>query len=182
MIIIKVLVDEMPSGCKRCNYCVAKMYCLLLEDRKTTVPDEPYKRRPDCPLVYDFSDKQINDLTVRIAELEAEIERLTAHSDIERQDAEERAHLEKLVPDLKKRIAELEDDNRSLGDSGAWLKQNYEDLERDYGTMYDKLCARIDKLTAENKGLEDVCEILRKENKRLFSKVFSNAYRKEREE
>ena len=70
MIIIKVLVDEMPSGCKRCNYCVAKMYCLLLEDRKTTVPDEPYKRRPDCPLVYDFSDKQINDLTARIAELE----------------------------------------------------------------------------------------------------------------
>ena len=71
MKIIKVLVDEMPSGCKRCNYCVAKMYCLLLEDRKTTVPDEPYKRRPDCPLVYDFSDKQINDLTARIAELEA---------------------------------------------------------------------------------------------------------------
>ena len=70
MKIIKVLVDEMPSGCKRCNYCVAKMYCLLLEDRKTTVPDEPYKRRPDCPLVYDFSDKQINDLTARIAELE----------------------------------------------------------------------------------------------------------------
>jgi hypothetical protein len=46
------------------------MYCLLLEDRKTTVPDEPYKRRPDCPLVYDFSDKQINGLTARIAELE----------------------------------------------------------------------------------------------------------------
>ena len=86
MKIIKVLVDEMPSGCKRCNYCVAKMYCLLLEDRKTTVPDEPYKRRPDCPLVYDFSDKQINDLTARIAELEAESERFTVHSDIERQD------------------------------------------------------------------------------------------------
>ena len=45
----------------------------------------------------------------------------------------------------------------------------------------DELRARIDKLTAENKGLEDVCEILRKENKRLFSKVFSNAYDKERE-
>ena len=144
MIIIKVLVDEMPSGCKRCNYCVAKMYCLLLEDRKTTVPDEPYKRRPDCPLVYDFSDKQINALTAR--------------------------------------IAELEEDNRSLGDSGAWLKQNYEDLELDYGTMYNKLWARIDKLTAENKVLEDACEILRKQNKRLFSQVISNTYGKEREE
>ena len=107
MIIIKVLVDEMPSGCKRCDYCVAEMYCLLLEDRKTTVPDEPYKRRPDCPLVYDFSDKQINDLTARIAELEMK----NRHNALWQAsvDAEERAHLEKLVPDLKKRIAELEE-------------------------------------------------------------------------
>lgn len=71
MKIIKVLVDEMPSGCKRCNFCVAKMYCSLLEDRKTTVPDEPYKRRADCPLVYDFGDRETNALNKRIAELEA---------------------------------------------------------------------------------------------------------------
>ena len=51
----------------------------------------------------------------------------------------------------------------------------YEDDIRD-------LTARIDKLKEVNKVLEDTCEILRKENKRLFSKVFSNAYRKEREE
>ena len=144
MKIIKVLVDEMPSGCKRCDFCVAKMYCLLLEDRKTTVPDEPYKRRTDCPLVYDFGDRETNA--------------------------------------LNKRIAELREDNASLGDSNAWIKQNYEDLERDYGVMYDKMCARIDKVTAENKVLEDACEILRKQNKRLFSQVFSNAYGKEREE
>ena len=50
----------------------------------------------------------ITGLETRIAELEAESERFTVHGDIERQDAEERAHLEKLVPDLKKRIAELE--------------------------------------------------------------------------
>ena len=72
MKIINVLVDEMPSGCKRCNFCVAKMYCSLLEDRKTTVPDEPYKRRADCPLVYDFGDRETNALNKRIAELEAE--------------------------------------------------------------------------------------------------------------
>ena len=43
----------------------------------------------------------------------------------------------------------------------------------------DELRARIDKLTAENKVLEDACEILRKQNKRLFSQLFSNAYGKE---
>ena len=86
MKIIKVLVDEMPSGCKRCNFCVAKMYCSLLEDRKTTVPDEPYKRRADCPLVYDFGDRETNALNKRIAELEGKIDQLTVHSDIERQD------------------------------------------------------------------------------------------------
>lgn len=81
MKIIKVLVDEMPSGCKRCNFCVAKMYCSLLEDRKTTVPDEPYKRRADCPLVYDFGDRETNALNKRIAELEAaHIEELEADS------------------------------------------------------------------------------------------------------
>ena len=83
---------------------------------------------------------------------------------------------------LRKRIAELEEDNRSFGDSNMWLKQNYEDLERDYGVMYDKMCARIDKVTAENKVLEGAWEILREQNKRLFSQVFSNAYGKEREE
>ena len=86
------------------------------------------------------------------------------------------------IRDLTARIAELEEDNRSFGDSNMWLKQNYEDLERDYGVMYDKMCARIDSLTAENKVLEDACEILRKENRRLFSQVFLNAYGKEREE
>ena len=48
----------------------------------------------------------------------------------------------------------------------------YEDDIRD-------LTARIAELKEVNKGLEDICEILRKENKRLFSKVFSNSYRKE---
>ena len=75
---------------------------------------------------------------------------------------------------LNKRIADLREDNATLGDSNAWIKQNYEDLERDYGVMYDKMCARIDKLTAENKVLEDAWEILRKENRRLFSQVFLN--------
>ena len=86
------------------------------------------------------------------------------------------------ILDLEARIAEAKDDNRSLGDSNMWIKQNYEDLERDYGVMYDKLCARIDSLTAENKVLEDAWEILRKENRRLVSQVFLNAYGKEREE
>lgn len=86
------------------------------------------------------------------------------------------------VLDLQDRIAELEEDNRSLGDSNMWLKQNYEDLERDYGTMYDKMSARIDKVTAENKVLEGAWEILREQNKRLFSQLFSNVYGKEREE
>ena len=45
----------------------------------------------------------------------------------------------------------------------------------------DELQKRIDKIKEVNKVLEDICEILRKENKRLFSKVFSNAYDKERE-
>ena len=76
MKIIKVLVDEMPSGCKRCDFCVAKMYCLLLEDRKTTVPDEPYKRRTDCPFVYDFGDRETNALNKRIAELERDFDML----------------------------------------------------------------------------------------------------------
>ena len=84
--------------------------------------------------------------------------------------------------ELRKRIAELREDNATLGDSNAWIKQNYEDLERDYGVMYDKMCARIDKVTAENKVLEGAWEILREQNKRLFSQVFSNAYGKEREE
>ncbi|MFA5436301.1 MAG: hypothetical protein WC372_09730 [Candidatus Neomarinimicrobiota bacterium] len=146
MKIIKVLVDEMPSGCKRCDFCVAKMYCLLLEDRKTTVPDEPYKRRTDCPLVYGFGDRETNALNKRIAELSqavglittlkptmvmdvdhpldmakevvehvtariAELEMKIRHNALWQasEDAEERAHLEKLVPDLKKRIAELEE-------------------------------------------------------------------------
>ena len=84
--------------------------------------------------------------------------------------------------DATARIAELEEDKHSLRDSNLWLKQNYEDLERDYGVMYDKMCARIDKVTAENKVLEGAWEILRKENKRLFSQVFLNAYGKECEE
>ena len=82
MKIIKVLVDEMPSGCKRCDFCVAKMYCLLLEDRKTTVPDEPYKRRTDCPLVYDFGDRETNALNKRIAELKDFINQLIEAGDV----------------------------------------------------------------------------------------------------
>ena len=76
--------------------------------------------------------------------------------------------------DLRNRIADVKDDNRSLGDSNAWLKQNYDDLERDYGTMYDKMCARIDKEKKANKVLEDAFEILRKQNQRLFWQVFSD--------
>ena len=53
-------------------------------------------------------------LQKRIAELEAESERFTVHSDIEWQDAEERAHLEKLVSSLKARIAGLEAANDAL--------------------------------------------------------------------
>jgi len=75
MKIIKVLVDEMASGCKRCDFCIAHMYCSFLDDRKTLVPDEPYKRRSDCPLVYDFGEGEIH-LNARIAELEAVIDQL----------------------------------------------------------------------------------------------------------
>ena len=105
MKIIKVLVDEMPSGCKRCNFCVAKMYCSLLEDRKTTVPDEPYKRRADCPLVYDFGDRETNALNKRIAELEAENEKM-------KKRVTELAWTDRptVLFDLKARIAELERD------------------------------------------------------------------------
>lgn len=89
------------------------------------------------------------------------------------------AGLRKGLRDATARIAELREDNASLGDSNAWIKQNYEDLERDYGVMHEKMCARIDKLKEENKVLEDTCEILRKQNKRLFSQVFSDACGKE---
>ena len=47
-----------------------------------------------------------DDLRKRIAELEMKIRHNALWQASE--DAEERAHLEKLVPDLKKRIAELE--------------------------------------------------------------------------
>jgi chromosome segregation ATPase len=56
---------------------------------------------------------------------------------------------------LKERVAELEEDKRSLRDSNLWLKQNYEDLERDYGVMHEKMCARIDKLEGAIEILED---------------------------
>ena len=91
-------------------------------------------------LIDDLREENAN-LTARIAELEMKIRHNALWQASE--DAEERAHLEKLVPDLKK---------------------------------------RIDNLTAENKVLEDACEILRKENRRLFSQVFLNAYGKENEE
>ena len=144
MIIIKVLVDEMPSGCKRCNYCVAKMYCLLLEDRKTTVPDEPYKRRPDCPLVYDFSDKQINDLTARITELETKIRHNALWQASE--DAEERAHLEKLVPDLKKRIAELEESDKHWAGNVKVCMQLIERYESNIAELEAEIDIRKDQL------------------------------------
>ena len=54
------------------------------------------------------------ELREYIAELEAEIDQLAAHDAIERQDAEERAHLEKLVSSLKARIAGLEAANDAL--------------------------------------------------------------------
>lgn len=63
-------------------------------------------------------------------------------------DAEDAAELQTLITGLESRIAELREDNSSLGDSNAWIKQNYEDLERDYGVMHEKMCARIDKLEA----------------------------------
>jgi hypothetical protein len=53
--------------------------------------------------------KELRDATTRIAELEMKIRHNALWQASE--DAEERAHLEKLVPDLKKRIAELEKDN-----------------------------------------------------------------------
>ena len=58
MKIILAIVDELPDGCKRCDFCIAKMYCSLLDDRKTTVPDNPYKRRSDCPLVEEAEEVQ----------------------------------------------------------------------------------------------------------------------------
>ena len=64
-------------------------------------------------LIDDLREENAN-LTARIAELEAESERFTVHSDIERQDAEERARLEKLVSSLKARIAGLEAANDAL--------------------------------------------------------------------
>jgi len=71
MKIINVLVDEMPSGCKRCNFCVAKMYCSLLEDRKTTAVFQCEK----CGTIVDecvLNTCPIEDaLNKRIAELEA---------------------------------------------------------------------------------------------------------------
>ena len=58
------------------------------------------------------------NLTARIAELEMKIRHNALWQASE--DAEERAHLEKLVPDLKKRIAELEavvDELVNIGDN-----------------------------------------------------------------
>jgi hypothetical protein len=51
-----------------------------------------------------------DELQKRIAELEMKIRHNALWQASE--DAEERAHLEKLVPDLKKRIAELEEKQR----------------------------------------------------------------------
>jgi len=56
-------------------------------------------------LIDDLCEENAN-LTARIAELEMKIRHNALWQASE--DAEERAHLEKLVPDLKKRIAELE--------------------------------------------------------------------------
>ena len=54
------------------------------------------------------------NLKERIAELEMKIRHNALWQASE--DAEERAHLEKLVPDLKKRIAELEGENKKAFD------------------------------------------------------------------
>ena len=60
----------------------------------------------ECRTAWEYED-DIRDLTARIAELETKIR----HNALWQAsvDAEERAHLEKLVPDLKKRIAEIEE-------------------------------------------------------------------------
>lgn len=57
----------------------------------------------------DMAKEVVEYVTVRIAELETKIRHNALWQASE--DAEERAHLEKLVPDLKKRIAELKKDN-----------------------------------------------------------------------
>lgn len=57
-------------------------------------------------------------------------------------------------------IAGLEDENCSLGESNLWLKQNYENLERDYGVMHGKMCLRIDELRARIAELEGLVERL----------------------
>ncbi len=59
----------------------------------------------ECRTAWEYED-DIRDLTARIAELETKIRNNALWQ--ASADAEERAHLEKLVPDLKKRIAELE--------------------------------------------------------------------------
>ena len=66
----------------------------------------------------DIGTLQLSVATARIAELEMKIRHNALWQASE--DAEERAHLEKLVPDLKKRIAELEAENDRLQD--AWFK------------------------------------------------------------
>lgn len=74
-----------------------------------------------------------NSLTVRIAELETKIRHNALWQASE--DAEERAHLEKLVLDLKKRIAELERDCDMLFRSAAnkQSRKNTQTLTFEYG-------------------------------------------------
>ena len=178
----------MSEKLKQCPFCKGE-FAFDFEAKNfrcgtcgATVLPDPYARTVNTRPIED-------DLRKRIAELEgAYIKADDMLDDVILERAIEIGGLKKRIAELtecigsqmadvytlKARIAELREDNATLGDSNAWIKQNYEDLERDYGVMYDKMCARIDKLTAENKVLEDACEILRKENRRLFSQVFSD--------
>ena len=85
-------------------------------------------KNDDCPLadywtpIKIWQTRPIEDaLRKRIAELEMKIRHNALWQASE--DAEERAHLEKLVPDLKKRIAELEETVDRLIEAGNALSK-----------------------------------------------------------
>ena len=79
---------------------------------------------------------------------------------------------ESRIAELEAQVEELKLENERLQD--AWLVDETIMPDGSLRPPVSKLIARIDELKDHNKVLEDVCEILRKENSRLFQQVWAD--------
>ena len=111
---------------KPCPFCGEQVFTPLVASL-----DDGYTRCISCGAEMQRSRWQtrpIEDaLNARIAELEMKIRHNALWQASE--DAEERAHLEKLVPDLKKRIADLVSSNMLMAKGVLDLKARIAELE-----------------------------------------------------